>query len=165
MYKYVVAKSKNGVEVYVDLISSSAGHYLSRQPYVIGLISEVISPMRLTDPEIRIEQDMGRVIGNSDVVKTSDKDTVFYAKPPKKTVFSRYVKNRAMSPSDKLTIALDQDTDGNYEILDIWIGPSKPPFPGDTKEAPDSKQYWETHALVADTQVFQPKTITKVCPY
>ncbi len=165
MYKYAVAESRNGREVYVNLIASSAGRYLSRQPYVINLIKEVLVSKRLSGPEIVVEHDMGRIIGNTDIVATNEKDTIFYAQPNKKTVFSRFAKNRYPSPSPKLTIILKQDSDGNYEISDTWIGPSSPPFPGDEKATPVSKQYWLTHALVADAQMIQSKSITKICPY
>jgi hypothetical protein len=165
MYKYVIAQSPSGTEVYVNLISSSAGHYLSRQPYLINLLKEVLGPMSLTKPQVMIERDMGRVIGNTDIIETSEKDTIFYARAAKKSVFSRFAKNRYPSPSRKLTVLLEQDEDGNYEVHDTWIGPHTPPFPGDENETAKSKTYWETHALVQDAQTVQSKTITKICPY
>ena len=165
MYKYVISKSSNGREVYVNLITSAAGHYLSRQPYVIGLTKEVLNATSLSNSKITIEQDMGRIIGSTDIVETSDKDTIFYAQPYKKNVFGRYAKNRYPLPSDKLTLILEKDTDGNYELSDTWIGPFSPPFPGDEHETAKSRTYWETHALVQDSQIVQAKTITKDCPY
>jgi hypothetical protein len=165
MYKYDIGESKNGRELYVNLITSSAGHYLSRQPYLIRLIKEVLAPMNFTAAEVLVERDMGRIIGNTNIVTTSEKDSVFYAQPSKKTIASRYVKNRSLTPSTTLTILLVQDTNDNYEIVDTWIGPFCPPFPGDERATSASRDYWETHALVADTEIVQFKTITKVCPY
>ena len=165
MYKYVIAKSPNGYDIYVDLITSSAGHCLSRQPYLINLIKEVLMPMHLKGPNVSIEYDMGRVIGNTEIVTTSDKDAIFYAKSKNQNSFSRFVKNRSMSPTSQLTIILERDGDNNYELSDTWIGQNSPPFPGDGKETKLSKSYWESHALVMDQQVIQSKTITKVCPY
>jgi hypothetical protein len=165
MYKYVIIESATGYEVYVNLITSPAGQYLSRQPYIINLIKEVLTPMRLGDKRITIERDMGRVIGNTDIVETTEKDTIFYAQPAKKSVFSRYARNRYPSPSRKLTILLERDADGNYEVHDTWVGPCSPPFPGDERATAKSRDYWETHALVQDAQAVQSKTITKVCPY
>lgn len=165
MYKYTIVESRHGYEIYVNLITSSAGHYLSRQPYVINLIKEVLAPMKLDGSKLSIERDMGRTIGNTDIVETSEKDTIFYAQPHKKSVYSRYARNRNPSPSQKLTLILEQDTDGNYELSDTWIGPCSPPFPGDEQATESSKTYWESHALVMDHQVIQSKTITKVRPY
>lgn len=165
MYRYSITESPNGYVVYVNLITSSAGHYLSRQPYLINMIKEVLATTQLRGSVVSIEHDMGRVIGNTDIVSTSEKDVIFYAQPYKKTVFSRYVKNHSQLPSKNLTIILERDEAGNYELIDTWIGPCSPPFPGDKNETSKSKTYWETHALVLDTQSIQSKTLTKVCPY
>jgi len=165
MYKYVIVESQTGYEVYVNLIGSSAGQYLNRQPYVIKLLKEVLLAAKLNNSTVVLEHDMGRVIGNTDILETTDKDTIFYAQPVKKNVFSRYAKNRYPIPSRKLTIRLQQDANGDYEILDTWIGPSSPPFPGDKDETANSKTYWETHALAQDAHSVQSRTITKICPY
>jgi len=165
MYKYVISELSNGTAVYVNLITSPAGHYLSRRPYVIKLTKEALINLDLTESKITIEHNMGRVIGHTDIVETSDKDTIYYAQPYKKDVFSRYAKNRFPLPSDKLTLILEKDSEGNYELSDTWIGPLSPPFPGDEHETVKSRSYWETHALVQDAQVVQSKTITKICPY
>ena len=165
MYKYDLTQSGNGCEVYINLISSSAGLTIKRQPHLLQLVKEVVAKKKLSGPRVLVEQEMGRVIGNSDVVVTTEKDTVFYAQPHKKDVFSRYVKNRSVLPSTQLTIVLQKDEEGSYEIIDTWVGANIPPFPGDSNEADDSRSYWETHALVVDTQVIQPKTITKTSPY
>ncbi len=165
MYRHVITKSPNGYEVYVNLIASAAGQYLGRQPYVINLLKEVLEPMHLSDDTICLEHDMGRIIGSTDIIETSEKDTIFYAQPYKKTIYSRYAKNRNPLPSSKLTVIMKKDSTGNYELLDTWIGPCSPPFPGDETETGKSKVYWETHALAQDAQVIQSKTITKICPY
>jgi len=165
MYKYTIAQNPGKYEVYINLISSPAGRYLSRRPYVINHIKEVVAPMKLRGPRIVIERDMGRVIGNTDIVETSDKDTIYYAQPYRKDTYARYAKNRYPSPSNTLTIVIELDVDGNYEVLDTWIGPSSPPFPGDVNATDASKDYWQTHALVQDAQAIQSKTITRLCPY
>ena len=165
MYKYVITQSPSGYEVYVNLIASPAGQCLSRQPYIINLIKEVLANTKLTKPQTAIEHDMGRIIGNTDIVETTEKDTIYYAQPNKKNIFLRFAKNRHPSPSHKLTIIIQRDTDGNYEVTNTWIGPCSPPFPGDKKATTKSKTYWESHALVPDAQAVQSKTITKLCPY
>src|SRR5438270_126214 len=165
MYRYVIVQSPKGYEVYINLISSSAGHYLSRRPYVINLIKEVLGTMKLRGDHVEIEHDMGRNIGNTDIIETSEKDTIYYAQPNKTTVYSRYAKNRYPLPSKTLTIILARDKAGDYEVCDTWIGPCSPPFPGHEKETANSKPYWQTHALVQDAQPIQSKSITKLCPY
>lgn len=161
----MLADAANGQRIYVNLISSSAGHYVSRRPYVINLIEEVLNPMELRGERVIIEHDMGRIIGNTDIVETNEKDTIYYAQPNKLEVFSRFVKNKLPQPSPKLTIIAQQDAAGDYEVCDAWIGPSSPPFPGDEHATTASKDYWLTHALVHEAQPIQTKTVTKVCPY
>lgn len=164
MYRYVIMQS-GGSEIYVNLIASSAGQYLSRQPYVLGLVKEVLTSTKLRGPRPIIEGDMGRVIGNTDIIETTEKDSIFYARPTKKSIFSRYAKNRHPSPSRTLTVILERDLDGNYELLDTWIGSYSPPFPGGEDETAKSKSYWQHHALVQDAQSIQLKTVTRDCPY
>jgi hypothetical protein len=165
MYRYVIKQSPRGYEIYINLITSPAGAYLSRRPYVINLIKEVLAAKNLSKPHTAIEHDMGRNIGTTDIIETSEKDIIYYAQQYKTSVYSRYAKNRYPSPSHVLSIIIERDDDGNYEVCDTWIGPCSPPFPGDSHEAADSKAYWETHALAQDLQTVQSKTITRLCPY
>lgn len=165
MYRYTITESPLGYEVYINLINSSAGIYVSRRPQIINLIKEVLTPMDLTSSPMQIMHNMGRVIGNSDIVETTEKDTIYYALPFKKKVYGRYAKNRNPSPSSELTIILGKDTEGNYEVHDTWVGPYTPPFPGDEHMTAKSKPFWETHALAQDEHAVQSKSITKDCPY
>lgn len=151
--------------VYVNLISSSAARYLSRRPHVIALIKELVSGKALRGDRVVIEQDMGRNIGNTDIVITDDKDTIYYAQPLKSDIYSRFAKNRYPQKSSMLTIVLVRDSDGNYEVTDTWIGRNHPAFPGDEHESAESKRYWQTHALVQDAQVIQSKSLISTCPY
>lgn len=165
MYKYIISEIDPDHEIYVNLISSSAGHYLSRRPYVIGLIKELLTSRKLNGPRIVIEQDMGRNIGTTDIVDTSTNDSIYYAQPIKTAAFSRFAKNRYPQPSNILTVIVELDSEGNYEVSDTWIGAYCPGFPGAKDETAESRTYWESHALVHDAQSIQSRSITKVCPY
>lgn len=165
MYKYTIAERPDGSEVYVNMITSAAGAYFGKLPYVLNLVEEVLKTSKVHGTHIQLEHEMGRIIGNTDIIETADTDTIYYAQPLKKVVYSRFAKNRYPMPSSKLTIILDKDSDGNFEVTNTWIGPCSPPFPGDATETKTSKQYWETHALAHDAERIQSKTITKVCPY
>ena len=165
MNKFTIVESTNGHEIYVNLIVSPAGQYLSRHPHVINLIKEALTTAELSGSRVVVEQDMGRGIGTTDIIVTTDKDVIYYAQPVKTEVFSRFARNKFPQVCQTLTIIAEQDIEGNYEIRDTWVGPFSPPFPGDELETAESKAYWETHALVQDAQPIQSKTITKVCPY
>lgn len=158
-------ESNDEYDVYVNSISSSAGRYLSRRPHIYALIKALLSNRKLRGPRIVIEQNMGHDIGTADVVATTDKDTIYYALPVKSNVYSRFAKNRYPQASSVLTVILERDADGNYEVTDAWIGGNHPAFPGDTHETTESKEFWLTHALVHDAQVIQSRSLTKTCPY
>lgn len=165
MYKFILTPPDSDYEIYVNLISSSAGRYLSRRPYVIGLIKEVLGSLDLQGDRVVVERDMGRAIGSSDIIATSEKDTIYYAQPIKNEVFSRFAKNRYPESSQMLTIVAVRDANDNYEVQDAWIGDACPPFPGDVYATNDSKVYWQTHALAQDAQLIKSNSITKDCPY
>ena len=165
MYKFMLDETNDEYDIYINLISSSAGRYLSRRPHIIPLVKELLSNNKIKGKRVVIEQDLGRNIGTADVVVTSDNDIIYYAQPPKSEVYSRIAKNRYAQPCSLLTVVLAQDNDGNYEVTDTWIGSNHPAFPGDNHATAYSNKYWKTHALVQDAQIIQSKTITKTCPY
>jgi hypothetical protein len=119
----------------------------------------------MRNAEINIEYDMQRVIGYDFVVDTTDKDTVFYAQLLRDPIYTRFVKNGKPAPAQHLALILRKDEDGEYQLVDTWIGHISPPRPGSSNETPESKPYWERHALVSDNQSIQSRTLTKVCPY
>jgi hypothetical protein len=164
MQKYFIVDEPTGYKVYLDPISSDAGKYLSHKPYVMGLIIEVLSETNLTDKTVKIEHEMGRHIGTTDIVETTDRDIIYYAKPVKKEHYLRFAKNRIAEKSSRLSIQLARDEDGNYEVCDTWIGPHSPASPGMESEHASSDKYWSMHAMVHDSVPIQTKTITKEKP-
>lgn len=163
--KHRIGKTRNDVPVYVDLIDSDAAKHIAQQPHLLGLVEEVIRGTTLSDSEVSFEVDMARPIGYDFVVNTTDKDTVFYAQLLRDSVFTRFVKNGKPAPTQHLALILRCDDEGDYELLDTWIGHIRPPLPGSANENPSSKSYWATHALVLDNQPIQSRTLTKECPY
>lgn len=151
--------------IYVNLISSSAGQYLSRRPYLIALLKRLPSLKQLDGARVVIEEDIGRNIGTTDIISTKDSDIIYYAQALKSDVFSRFARNRYPQSSSIITLIVVQDDEGNYEVSDIWIGANHPAFPGDEDETVESRAYWQTHALVHDALAIQSKSITKICPY
>lgn len=151
--------------VHVDLIASPAGMHISRQPHLLGLVSEALTQTAARDREVTIECDMGRTIGYDFIVATSDKDTVLYAQCLRDTIYTRFIKNGDPSLTQFLTIKLRRDDSGEYVLHDTWIGRAIPPRPGSAEETPESKPYWSTHARILEGQPLQSRTITKLCPY
>ena len=163
--KHVIGKTNNGVTVYVDLISSQAANQISRQPYLLGLLKDLVKRTVITGKELQFDQDMGHVVGHESIVETSDADTIIYAQKLKDKTYTRFVKNGKPKPTQYITLILDKDSDDEYQLVDTWIGRLSPPRPGSLHENSDSKVYWAAHAYVLDGEPVQSKSITKVCPY
>jgi hypothetical protein len=163
--KHTIGHARNGASVYVDLIHSQAASHISQQPRLLNLVIEALQKTNLSGQEVSIEYDAGRDIGYNFVVSTTEKDTVFYAQLVHDSIYTRFVKNGKPLPTQHLTLILSRDEDGDYSLLDTWIGRLSPPRPSSTDETTESKPYWSTHALVLDNQPIQSRTLTKVCPY
>lgn len=163
--QHVIATSANNKEVYVYLIQTPASAQISRQPHLATLIKEVVEQLHLTAPQISIEQDMGRTIGYGELLETTTKDTVFYAKQTKSGLYTRFVKNKKSKPTSFLSIVLLKDKAENYELKDVWIGKAFPPLPGDEDATSQSKAYWENHAVIYNGQPILASTQTRDCPY
>jgi len=164
-YTYNVGVSQNGQRVYVGIIGSAAGSYLSRQPHLVSIVKDLLLTLNLTRPKIVVSQDMGLAVGNTHIVATDIKDTIFYAHPHKKANNLRFVKNRSMESSREVSVVLEQDSDGDYELMNVWIGPLYPPFPDAEDATDDSEAYWQSHAFTAGSEPIDLQTVTTKRPY
>lgn len=163
--KHPIGQTLNGAAIYVDLIHSPAATSISQQPYLLSLLKEMAAQVKIGGPRPTIVQDMGRAIGNSPIVQTSSKDTIVYACRMHATVYSRFIKTSKPTSTQHLSATLKRDTDGNYELLDTWLGKSYPPLPGSTDETSESKTFWMEHAYILNGDSIQVRTLTKECPY
>ncbi len=163
--KHVIAVSANKKQIYTYLIQTPVAIQISRQPHLVTLIKEVVESLNLTTPQISLEQDMGRTIGYEELLKTREKDIIFYAKQSKSSAYTRFVKNRKTSPTSFLSIVLYQDSDGDYELRSVWIGKTFPAIPGTDEATEQSESYWAEHAVVYNGQPILTSTQTKEWPY
>jgi hypothetical protein len=163
--KHPIVVTPKGEQVYVDLVASSAAISISRNPHLLTLVGTVLRQIQPQGDYVRMEQDMGKSVGYAAVVPTAGNDMVFYAKPMYDQLFMRFVKNNQPPQTRYVSIILQRDTQGAYELRDTWIGKQHPPRPGSTNETPASLTYWQGHAYAYNGQVIQPRTVTKVCPY
>ena len=162
--KHLIGQSRNGIQVYVQLIGSPAGECISRQPQLLSLAKEMFANVTLSGSDINLEYDVNRPIGYDFTVETTDKDAILYGRLLRDDVYTRFVKNGKPLPTKYLTVTLAKESDG-YELSDIWIGRLRPPRPGSANETVKSRPYWANHAFVLDNQPLQARTITKTCPY
>lgn len=163
--KHPVTTTHNGAAVYVDLVKSKAAVNIGQKPHLLSLVKEVLRQTNVTGETMRIQQDMGRDIGYSQVVKTTEANSIVYARIVNDPIYTRFVKH-AEAPSTKyLSIVLILDADGDYELSDTWIGRLIPPRPGSENETKESRAYWANHAYTLEGQHVQASTVTRICPY
>jgi hypothetical protein len=166
--KHPVTNTLDGTPVYVDLINSAASANIAQQPHLLGLVIELLRSKKVHGKNLTYEHDFGRNIGNTDIVSTTDRDTIVYAKRLKHETFTRFVRRRLPTPTTYVSVKLQKDSDGEYVLTDAWIGRLTPPYPG--PEAPEGAEqqidaYWADHAIVLEGQPIQLRTMTAVCPY
>lgn len=164
--RHPLGHSRNGFEVYVDLIQSEAARHIAKQPQLLGFIEEMLRKTDCRGADVVIEYDMGRTIGYNFVVSTKDTDSIFYAQMLHDKIYTRFVKNGKPLATQYLTVVLHRsEYNEAYEVKDTWVGPLSPPRPGSVHETAESRTYWETHAFVHDDQPLQLRTVTKDRPY
>jgi len=163
--KHPVGITANNIPVYVDLTRSQAAVHIAQQPHLLGLVKEALGRLTISDSTINVECDMGRTIGYSLVVKTTDKDAILYARLLHDDIYTRFVKNGKPVKTSYLTISLQKEDSKAYILADTWIGRSNPPRPGSPHETAESRPYWADHAFVFDNQPIQVRTVIRQCPY
>lgn len=163
--KHALGYTRNKTSVFVDLIQSRAAVSIAQKPILLEFIKEALERTVAKGAEVTIQHDMGRIIGHSFVVETTDADSIMYAKLAREDVYTRFVKNGKAVSTSYLTFLLQKSDLQGYELVDAWIGPEYPPRPGSGKETAESMAYWNTHAYLLDRHPLQVRSITRVCPY
>lgn len=158
--------SKNGIEVTFDSQYSHAATHIADTPELIGLIKELLESSDLQGESVRFAKDMGRIIGESDLVETDSSDDIVYAKRKNRDVFTSFTKSRKPVDSRLLSVSFERLEDGTYDLDSAWIGPiDSPAFPGEPDADETSIPFWTSHALVWGRQEVQADTVTKTCPW
>ncbi|MGH7241485.1 MAG: hypothetical protein ACREGB_04270 [Candidatus Saccharimonadales bacterium] len=160
-----VAVSANGKQVYANLMAMPLAASISSNPHLLRLAEDVILATELKGASMQLEQDMGRSVGRSEIVATTDADVVFYARQSKNAGFTRFVKNRQSASTQFITINLVVDEDGEYEVTNVWVGNSFPAAPDQEDATVESADYWLNHAVIYNGQPMISSTLTKTCPY
>lgn len=163
--KHPIVQAKNGATVYINLIGSQASASIAQHPYLVGLVKELLQQTNVKGPQMYFDRDMGRPVGSANVVETSDKDTILYAQALHGELYKRFVKNGQPLSTQHISVVLKRDEDGEYELVDTWVGPLRPPNPGTDDATEASREYWDTHAFVLDREPIKLRTLTKTCPY
>lgn len=164
--KELLTHSKNGLAVSFDPIHSHAATHFSDTPQLRELVKEIIEKTVLADELMEFEIDMGRIVGTSDAVVNDADDKIIYAKRKNREVYVPFNKSKLPQPCSFVSVALQRQADGSYELPSAFIGRiDSPPFPGEKNEDPESKSYWTSHSLAWGTQEIQVGTETSRRPW
>lgn len=161
----LLGTTKDGRLVYVDMQNSHAASHFKDTPQLLELVKELLPKIETPQNYSRFDIDMGREIGLSDLVQTTDADDIVYAKRPNRTKYSRFVKNKGPVPSTMVTLELRKLEEGGLELFTAYIGSLTPPTPGDGVKKETSKRFWMQHALAWGSQEIDSKTETRKCPW
>ncbi len=163
--RHYIGQTRNNINVYVELIGSEAGKQIAHHPQLLTFAKEMVPRITIKSNDVCIEHDMERSIGYSFIVPTTDQSSVFYGRITKEELYTRFVRNVKPSTTTYLTIEIAKDSATDYTITNIWAGRLRPARPGTESDTAESKEYWESHAVVYSEQHLQMQTVTKVCPY
>ena len=165
MPKEYLGKTKNGFAVYLDTESSHALTHFANHSNLRGLVEKAIPTIDGVMEVVRVERDMGEIIGASDLVETNELDEIVYAKRPLRTGYSRFVKNRESVSTSWITIDLRKSGEKEYSLYTAFIGRLTPSFPGGNYLPEQSREFWSKHALVWGGQEVVPGSETTRCPW
>lgn len=108
--------SANGKSVVFDPINSHTATHFMDAPTLRAITQELLSSMSLNGDLIAKDVDMGRVVGDSDVVEVDDKDDIVYAmrKNREDQGYVPFTKSRLPQSSSKISIYLVEKSDETY---------------------------------------------------
>ena len=167
MKETFLTKTKNNSAVYYDANESHAATHFADTKNLKQLVTNILKNKVLDRPRMLFDTDMGRIVGNTDLVMNQPGDIIVYAKRKNRgDIYTSFNKSQKPQPSSVVAIGVELRPDGSYELLSAWIGTiDSPPFPGDEHETNESKPFWTGHSLVWGTQEIQEGTETLACPW
>ena len=138
-------KTYEGTPVFVDF------QHLQQHSTVLPFLKEALEAVHAYGRFCKVTVDMGRVIGVSECVETTDSDTIVMRQRPGRPNLTRFVLNRTPQPSSDITVVMVRQGKG-YRLLTAYIGNLAEKEPGDPslteRDRAKSEAFWSCHALV-----------------
>lgn len=160
MARKLVGVSNDGYRVWLDHDATNVTFHIRETPNLLELVKEAIEGADIVgEDEILFEKDMWRIVGTTTLVKTTDADEIVYAKRKERDKYSRFAKNRELTPTSYIVVCVRKQGD-DYMLWTAMCGRLLP------KEWYDSTSHFSrTHALVYDEDLVQLDTATTVNPW
>lgn len=135
---------------------------------VAALLPVALAQISSQDRSFLIEEvDFGWPIGETTCLPTGPVDKIVYARRPKRSGLTRFVKGRAPEPCSSVVVILKtaDDEPEAYVLVTAFIGHKPEPEPWDRNATANSRAFWNTHALVWGSEPVILGTETSECPW
>jgi hypothetical protein len=147
-------------------VRDRADSHVATHTSVHAVLAEVLKKIHAGGRGFLIEEvQMGRIVGESICVATRPGDEIIFAQRPNRWGLTRFVRNRTPEPSSSVSIILKKAQDGEYILITAFIGSMAPAEPWDRNATPNSREFWNTHALVWGCEEIIPGTESLECPW
>jgi hypothetical protein len=166
-YEYL-CRSANGLQVVYDPLDSHTSTHFNDTPKLKDSVIELLAYRTLEGESVGEDVEMGKIIGNSDVVNVNNEDVIVYAMRLKREDqgYVPFVKNRISEPCSLISIYLERINPDTYELKSTWIGEfDSPMFPQMENATAESVPYWLSHAFVWGSQKIIPGSERSDCPW
>lgn len=142
-------------------------HNTHIHPDVLPLLPEALGKIRLTEQFMVVQVDFDHAVGNTTCVVTNSGDLIIFAKRPKRSGFTRFVKNRKpeLCSSVVCIFMKAQDEVDTYVLITAFVGTKPEPEPWDRNKTENSVAFWNSHALVWGSESIVEGTETAECPW
>ena len=131
-----------------------------------ALLKEAISRIALGNEAFcKIRVDMGRIVGVSTCVATTDEDRICFARRLNRRGLTRFVRGRNAEACSSVILILKRIEPRGYLLITGFVGDNAEPEPWDEKATAQSVEFWSTHALIWGSEEVAPETETTVTPW
>ena len=151
--------SADGQPVLLDRASTNVEYHLLETPNLLELVREVVPTIKLTgSSEIVVERDFGRFVGTTNLVETTESDTIVYAKRIGRNTYSRFALNKQPLPCSSIVVVV-RKTELGYCL---WTAMCARLLPEEAWV--EGSQFNQTHAMAYDEDLIQLNTLTRSKP-
>jgi len=151
--------SADGASVFLNQSNTNVTYHLLETPDLIDLVREVLSTIQLLDKDqVVAERDLGRIVGTTNLVETTEKDEIVYAKRIGRDSYSRFVKNRQPTPCSSIVVVFRKGESGYY----LWTAMCAKLQPKDAWI--EDSYFSQTHAMAYDEGLVQLDTVVRSRP-
>lgn len=142
--------------VLLDYENTNIEYHLLETPNLIELVQEALPYLVLDDGDQAVlERDMGRTVGTTNLVDTTDGDEIVYAKRIGREKYSRFAKNRELTPCRSIVVVIRR----RGEMYYLWTAMCGMLLPPEAYK--EESLFNKTHALVYDEALIQLNTLTE----